>query len=78
MSVGLEALKHDETLMCVSAWNDNGFKGLVRESKTLQRTSYFPGLGWLLTRNFFVNELESIWPTNFEGWDHLRRSGQSQ
>ena len=48
-------LHADESLLCVSAWNDNGLEGLVdpaseREAGELRRTSVFPGLGWMLTR----------------------------
>jgi len=43
-------LERDETLWCVSAWNDNGFRGLVKDPYGVRRTLFFPGLGWLLTR----------------------------
>ena len=53
---------------------------MVREVRRLQRTSYFPGLGWLLTRDLFVNELEGVWPEiGWAGWDHwLREPARSK
>ena len=60
------------TRRCASAWNDNGFDGLVRLPKTLHRTQWFPGLGWLLTRNLYTAELEPRWPSTH--WDHWMRS----
>ena len=38
-------------------WNDNGKKGLIDESRPdlLYRTDFFGGLGWMLTRELWVN-----------------------
>ena len=71
---GYHVMKGDPTLWCVSAWNDNGFHGLVSptQPKRLLRTGYFPGLGWLLTRSLYKQQLEPGWPT--EHWDHWMRS----
>jgi len=69
---GYHVLKADPSLWCVSAWNDNGFGGLVRDQKRLLRTGFFPGLGWLLTRKLYEEELRKKWPT--EHWDHWMRS----
>merc|ERR1712113_1207827 len=41
-------LEEDHSLLCVSAWNDNGFQDLVSDEKRLFRTDYFPGLGWMI------------------------------
>jgi alpha-1,3-mannosyl-glycoprotein beta-1,2-N-acetylglucosaminyltransferase len=60
----------DPTLYCVSSWNDNGFKHLDLDPTRLQRTSYFPGLGWMLRRELW-DELGPIWPTDH--WDHWMR-----
>ena len=49
--------------MALSAWNDNGLKGRVRSRSALRRTDYFPGLGWLLTRRLWEDELKAQWPT---------------
>ena len=71
---GYHVLRADPTLWCVSAWNDNGFHGLVSPDhpKDLLRTGWFPGLGWLLTRSLYKDELEPAWPR--EHWDHWMRS----
>jgi alpha-1,3-mannosyl-glycoprotein beta-1,2-N-acetylglucosaminyltransferase len=39
-------LERDKTLMCVSAWNDNGKPDLIEDKpEMLWRTDFFPGLG---------------------------------
>ena len=75
MLAGYAVLRHDPSLWCVSAWNDNGFSGLANSSeapKRMLRTGFFPGLGWLLTRRLYKTELEPAWPA--EHWDHWMRS----
>ena len=49
--------ERDPTLFVASAWNDNGFIGISNELAALRRTSYFPGLGWLLPRKLFDDEV---------------------
>ena len=65
-------LETDPTTFVVSAWNDNGFKGRVSNTQILKRTEFFPGLGWLLPRALYKEELEHRWPS--EHWDHWLRS----
>lgn len=68
-------LERDESLFCVSAWNDNGFKGLVSDEQRLFRTDYFPGLGWMIHRNTW-ELLRDQWPRfPSTGWDHWLRHG---
>jgi alpha-1,3-mannosyl-glycoprotein beta-1,2-N-acetylglucosaminyltransferase len=57
----------------VSAWNDNGKKGLIDESRPdlLYRTDFFGGLGWMMTRDLWVNELMQKWPKSY--WDDWMR-----
>jgi hypothetical protein len=62
----------DPTVYAVSAWNDNGFHRIAHGPYSLRRTSFFPGLGWLLSRELFVNTLQSAWPANH--WDFWLRS----
>lgn len=72
---GYHVMRGDRTLWCVSAWNDNGFRGMVNARaapRRLLRTGFFPGLGWLLTRKLYKGELEAVWPS--EHWDHWMRS----
>ncbi|KAH8280267.1 hypothetical protein KR018_001318 [Drosophila ironensis] len=61
-------LKQDPSLWCVSAWNDNGKDAVVNSAETelLYRTDFFPGLGWMLTRDLWA-ELSVKWPKSF--WD---------
>ena len=65
-------LENDPTTFVVSAWNDNGFKNIVKDPHALKRTEFFPGLGWLLPRELYKKELEMRWPS--EHWDHWLRS----
>lgn len=62
----------DESAFLISAWNDNGYTGKVDDPYALQRTEFFPGLGWLLPRKLYKNELELQWPRVH--WDHWLRS----
>lgn len=68
------ALEMDPTLFVMSAWNDNGLRGNVRDRATLLRTGFFPGLGWLLPRRLYEDELERRWPSAH--WDHWLRDPQ--
>ena len=73
-------LKADKTVWCVSAWNDNGLRGLVDSTSSLQlgnlrRTGYFPGLGWMTTAEVW-RDIASKWPSApTTGWDHWMRVG---
>lgn len=64
-------LETDPTLFCVSAWNDNGIEPLALNGTQLHRTDFFPGLGWMLTRQLW-EELAPKWPKLF--WDDWMRS----
>ncbi|XP_039135407.1 alpha-1,3-mannosyl-glycoprotein 2-beta-N-acetylglucosaminyltransferase isoform X1 [Dioscorea cayenensis subsp. rotundata] len=63
-------LDKDETIMAVSSWNDNGQVQFVHDSKTLYRSDFFPGLGWMLTKSIW-NELSPKWPKAY--WDDWLR-----
>ena len=63
-------LASDPTLFCVSSWHDNGRRGLVYDPYRLFRTSYFPGLGWMLRAEMWA-ELTDIFP--LDQWDHFVR-----
>ncbi|CAN0358728.1 unnamed protein product, partial [Laminaria digitata] len=71
-------LDADETLMAVSAWNDNGQAKNVKDNKAVVRTDFFPGLGWMLPRRVW-DEVAEDWPQAY--WDDwirepLRRQGR--
>ncbi|XP_057379393.1 alpha-1,3-mannosyl-glycoprotein 2-beta-N-acetylglucosaminyltransferase-like [Daphnia carinata] len=68
-----QLLKNDPTLWCVSAWNDNGKASLVdvqHGSELLYRSDFFPGLGWMITKQLW-DELEPKWPKSY--WDDWMR-----
>uniref|UniRef100_UPI0037E9B4C5 alpha-1,3-mannosyl-glycoprotein 2-beta-N-acetylglucosaminyltransferase b n=1 Tax=Semicossyphus pulcher TaxID=241346 RepID=UPI0037E9B4C5 len=70
-------LRSDPSLLCVSAWNDNGRDALVDPSKAelLYRTDFFPGLGWMLLKEMW-DELEPKWPSAF--WDDWMRQPEQK
>jgi len=66
-------LQADRSLWCVSAWNDQGFPHTTADPKRLQRTDYFPGLGWMISAEIWA-ELREKWPdAPTTGWDHWMR-----
>ncbi|XP_050359064.1 alpha-1,3-mannosyl-glycoprotein 2-beta-N-acetylglucosaminyltransferase [Nymphalis io] len=56
----------DPSIWCISAWNDNGKKEHIDLSRPelLHRTDFFPGLGWLLRKDTWL-QLEPKWPQAF-------------
>lgn len=68
----LPILQKDESLWCVSAWNDNGKFALIdrNDPKLLYRSDFFPGLGWMLTQKLWL-ELMHKWPHSY--WDDWMR-----
>ncbi|KAG0557639.1 hypothetical protein KC19_11G145500 [Ceratodon purpureus] len=60
----------DKSVVAVSSWNDNGQKQFVSDPEALYRSDFFPGLGWMLTREFW-DELSPIWPEAY--WDDWLR-----
>lgn len=64
-------LDSDQTLLAISAFNDNGIKGTVSDSTRVVRSDFFPGLGWMLSRTLWKNELSPKWPNGY--WDDWLR-----
>eukprot|EP00760_Papus_ankaliazontas_P029621 PhM_4_TR4320/c0_g1_i1/m.35209/K00726/MGAT1; alpha-1,3-mannosyl-glycoprotein beta-1,2-N-acetylglucosaminyltransferase len=60
----------DPTVWCVSSWNDFGFNTFDLPVDRLFRTSFFPGLGWMLRRELWL-ELGPKFPVDH--WDHWMR-----
>jgi beta-1,2-N-acetylglucosaminyltransferase len=56
-------LEEDEMIYCISAWNDQGYEHTSDDPGLLYRVETMPGLGWLLKRSLYKDELESKWPT---------------
>jgi len=71
-SATLPILREDKSLWCVSAWNDNGKAGLIDEksSDLLYRTDFFPGLGWMITKDLW-DDLSIKWARSY--WDDWMR-----
>ncbi|XP_013404998.1 protein O-linked-mannose beta-1,2-N-acetylglucosaminyltransferase 1-like [Lingula anatina] len=75
----LPLLEEDESLYCVSAWNDQGYDDSSKDPSLLYRIETMPGLGWLLKKKLYKEELESKWPTPEKLWDWdmwMRMPGQ--
>lgn len=64
-------LDTDDKLFTVSAWNDIGFKKNTMDPHKLRRVTFFPGLGWYLTRSMWINRLRYIWKDS--DWDWVVR-----
>ncbi|KJE96186.1 O-linked-mannose beta-1,2-N-acetylglucosaminyltransferase 1 [Capsaspora owczarzaki ATCC 30864] len=65
----LPLMELDPTLYCISAWNDNGYMHSTKDAALLYRIETMPGLGWLLSRKLYKDELESKWPAPENRWD---------
>ncbi|GKY92157.1 hypothetical protein MPSEU_000187000 [Mayamaea pseudoterrestris] len=65
-------LDQDSSVYAVSAFNDNGFRGKVKDVTRVLRTDFFPGLGWMMTRRLWEEELQQKWPRIYwDGWLRL-------
>jgi alpha-1,3-mannosyl-glycoprotein beta-1,2-N-acetylglucosaminyltransferase len=70
-------LDRDTSLMAVSAFNDNGLEGKVRDATRILKSDFFPGLGWCMTKRLWEEELSQKWPEGY--WDDwLREPAQRQ
>lgn len=69
---GKQVLKTDDTIWCVSAWNDNGGGSIIDTTRgdLVWRTDFFPGLGWMLSRELW-EELSPGFPAAY--WDDWMR-----
>jgi len=65
----LRLLEEDTSLYCVSAWNDQGYEHTSGDPSQLYRVETMPGLGWILKRSLYKEELEPKWPTPDKMWD---------
>jgi alpha-1,3-mannosyl-glycoprotein beta-1,2-N-acetylglucosaminyltransferase len=64
-------LDNDPSLLAVSAFNDNGVAGTVKDVTRVLRSDFFPGLGWMMTSQLWTNELKLRWPSGY--WDDWLR-----
>mmetsp|Transcript_22707 Transcript_22707/g.33862 ORF Transcript_22707/g.33862 Transcript_22707/m.33862 type:complete len:522 (+) Transcript_22707:47-1612(+) len=51
----------DASIMCVSAWNENGQADFAKDSGNLLRTNVFPDLAWMISTDYW-REMKSDWP----------------
>ncbi|KAB7507424.1 Protein O-linked-mannose beta-1,2-N-acetylglucosaminyltransferase 1 [Armadillidium nasatum] len=65
----LRLLEEDPSIFCVSAWNDQGYEHTSADPSLLYRVETMPGLGWILKRELYKEELEPKWPTPEKMWD---------
>lgn len=65
----LYLLKEDPSLYCISAWNDQGYEHSAIDPTLLYRVETMPGLGWVLSRKLYKEELEPQWPGPEKLWD---------
>jgi len=64
-------LDSDDTIFAVSAYNDLGQGAFVTNPRRIYRSDFFPGLGWMLNRRSWVEDLGPKWPDSF--WDDWLR-----
>jgi len=69
-------LDADDSLWCISSWNDNGRAGLASDPLALARTDFFPGLGWMMDRRLWEEQLRDSWPDAF--WDDWMRLNETR
>ncbi|KAK3092046.1 hypothetical protein FSP39_024700 [Pinctada imbricata] len=62
-------MEEDSSLYCISAWNDQGYEHSCKDPQLLYRVETMPGLGWLLKRKLYKEELEPKWPSPDKQWD---------
>uniref|UniRef100_W5KVE4 Protein O-linked-mannose beta-1,2-N-acetylglucosaminyltransferase n=1 Tax=Astyanax mexicanus TaxID=7994 RepID=W5KVE4_ASTMX len=63
LSQTIHLLNEDESLYCISAWNDQGYEHTAEDPSLLYRVESMPGLGWVLKKSIYKDELEPKWPT---------------
>lgn len=63
------SLLDDSTVYCISAWNDQGYEHSCKDPALLYRIETMPGLGWMLKKSLFKDELEPQWPSYDKQWD---------
>lgn len=65
----MHLLDEDPSLFCISAWNDQAYEHTASDTSLIYRVETMPGLGWMLRRKLYKEELESKWPTPDKYWD---------
>ncbi|KAJ1519905.1 hypothetical protein ONE63_004143 [Megalurothrips usitatus] len=65
----IHLLDEDPSLYCISAWNDQGYEHTSDDPSRLYRIETMPGLGWVLKKSIYKDELEPNWPAPEKKWD---------
>lgn len=65
----IDLMELDPTIYCISAWNDQGYEHTSSNTSILYRVETMPGLGWILKRSLYKDELEPKWPSPEKMWD---------
>jgi len=63
-------------IFCVSGWNDQGYRELKLDESKMLRSEFYPGLGVLFHKSFWLNKMENEWPmwlARIWGYDHWVR-----
>lgn len=66
MKTMLNVMREDDSLICVSSFNDHGHK--AEDNTIVRRTDFFPGLGWMISRKIW-DEFRDEWPYKKGHWD---------
>nr|XP_036877809.1 protein O-linked-mannose beta-1,2-N-acetylglucosaminyltransferase 1 isoform X1 [Manis javanica] len=69
LSQSIHLLEEDDSVYCISAWNDQGYEHTAEDPALLYRVETMPGLGWVLRKSLYKEELEPKWPTPEKLWD---------
>lgn len=69
LSQSIHLLEEDSSVYCISAWNDQGYEHTAEDPALLYRVETMPGLGWVLRKSLYKDELEPKWPTPEKLWD---------
>ena len=69
LSQSVHLLEEDDSLYCISAWNDQGCEHTAEDPAVLYRVETMPGLGWVLRKFLYKEEFEPKWPTPEKLWD---------
>ena len=67
--LGAKLMSIDETIFCISSWNDYGHGKFKLDENKFFRTSYFPGLGWMIKKETWFHDLQPRWP--IDAWDYF-------
>lgn len=58
MAQTMPLLEQDPTLYSISAWNDNGYKGVASNPEAVYRVEGFPGLGFMISKTTYIRQMQ--------------------